>query len=184
MKSFQELKNEHPAWIQPKAMQQLFELRSQENLFCTLTFSKSSGSLAEAESYDGKWTFKRVEFFHTSFTIREFGKEKDIAVFRPKWTGNSGSLEFVNGKTFHWQSSNFWSTKFEFKKGDGDAVVTFRSGVDEPKLKDWFKTQARIEIPESSKNIHELSILILLGWYLIIVLQMDSSAGAVVAATS
>jgi hypothetical protein len=54
--------------------------------------------------------------------------------------------------------------------------------VDDAKLKDWFKTQARVEIPEKKKELKELSLLVLLGWYLIIVLQMDSSSGAVVAA--
>lgn len=62
--------------------------------------------------------------------------------------------------------------------------MVFKSGVEEPKLKDWFKTQARVEISEQAKKYPELKLLILFGWYLIIALQLDSSAGAVVAAAS
>ena len=184
MKSLKEISNEHLNWIQPKATQQLFELHIKDDLFGTLLFPKSVGSLAEAETFDGKWTFKRVGFFTTRITIRNTGEENDIAVFKPNLMASSGILEFNNGKKYQWHSSNFWATKFEFKDSEGESVVVFRSGVEEPKLKDWFKTQARVEFPDHKKNLDELSILVLLGWYLIIVLQMDSSTGAVVAATS
>lgn len=184
MKSLKEIPDEHLTWIQPKAMHQLYELRIKEDIYGTLLFPKSVGSLAEAETNDGKWSFKRVGFFNTKITIRNFGEEKDIAVFKPNLIASTGILEFANGKSFHWHSSNFWQTKFEFKNAEEETVVIFRSGVEEAKLKDWFKTQARVEIPENKKNLDELSLLILLGWYLIIVLQMDSSAGAVVAVAS
>jgi len=182
MKSIKEISNEHLTWIQPKAMHQFFELQLKDDLYGTLSFPKSVGSLAEAETSDGKWTFKRVGFFNTKITIRNYGEENDIAVFKPNLMATSGKLEFADGKYFTWNPSNFWQTKLEFKDESGAIIVGFRSGVDDAKLKDWFKTQARVEIPEKKKELKELSLLVLLGWYLIIVLQMDSSSGAVVAA--
>ncbi|MCX6169483.1 MAG: hypothetical protein NTX65_09090 [Ignavibacteriales bacterium] len=184
MKSLKEAGQEHLSWTQPKATHQSFELRIKDDLFGTLIFPKSVGSLAEAETFEGKWTFKRVGFFSTRITVRKSGEEIDIAAFKPNLMATTGILEFSNGKKYHWHSANFWETKFEFKDGEGETVVTFRSGVDEPKLKDWFKTQARVEIAEHKNDLPELSIILLLGWYLIIVLQMDSSAGAVVAVAS
>jgi hypothetical protein len=97
---------------------------------------------------------------------------------------SSGSLEFANGKTFTWEAANFWATRFEFKDNAGNLLVTFRAGVEDPKLKDWFKTQARVEITEQAKDFPELSVIILLGWYLIIILHMDSSTSAVMAAAT
>ncbi len=184
MKSIKSSGEDQLNWIQPKAIQQIFELRGNEDLYAALIFPKSLGSLAEAEASNGKWTFKRVGFFNVSITIREVGKETDLAVYKPKRMSYSGSIEFANNKIFHWQSSNFWSTKFEFQDENNNTVVAFKSGIEEPKLKDWFKTQARVEIPELAKNLPELELLILFGWYLIIALQLDSSAGAVVAAAS
>lgn len=184
MKSIKGIKEEQLTWVQPKAIEQTFELRCGEELFATLNFPKSLGSLAEASASNGKWTFKRVGFFNITITIREVGKEKDLAVFKPKRMSYSGSLEFANGKIYHWQSSNFWSTKFEFQDADNNTLVAFKSGIEEPKLKDWFKTQARVEISEPAKNLPELELLILFGWYLIIALQLDSSTGAVVAAAT
>ncbi|PKL82026.1 MAG: hypothetical protein CVV24_12215 [Ignavibacteriae bacterium HGW-Ignavibacteriae-3] len=184
MKSLREKTGEHLSWMQPKATHQLFELKEGENVFGRLVFPKSVGSLAEAETSDGKWTFKRVGFFNTKITVRKFGEEHELAVFKPNLMAKSGSLEFSSGKKFQWHAANFWETKFELKDDAGEAIVTFQSGVDDPKLKDWFKTQARVEIHEDKKDLEELPVIVLLGWYLIIVLQMDSSAGAVVAAAT
>jgi hypothetical protein len=184
MKSVKDISNEQLNWIQPKTTQQLFELRTPSDLCATLNFPKAFGSLAEAESEDGKWTLKRVGFFHTKITIRNVGEENDYAVFKPNIMATSGILEFANGKKFLWQSSNFWATKFEFKEESGQTVVTIKSGIDDPKLKDWFKTHARVEIQSDKESSRDISLLILLGWYLIIVLQMDSATGAVVAAAT
>jgi len=179
MKSIKDITTEHLLWTQPKTIHQFFELRLNDDLFGTLNFPKLTGSLAEVETFDGKWSFKRIGIFHTKITIREFGNENDIAVFKPNLMASSGSLEFTNGNSFIWEAANFWATRFEFKDNSGNLLVTFRAGVDDPKLKDWFKTQARVEITELAKNLSELSIIILLGWYLIIILNMDSSTSAV-----
>jgi hypothetical protein len=184
MKSIKNITNEQLNWMQPKATHQYYELRTQDEVYGSLNFPKSSGSLAEAESSDGKWTLKRVGFFHTKITIRNSGEDKDLAIFKPNMMATSGLLEFANGNKFQWEASNFWATRFEFRDEHGEALVSFRSGVEDLKLKDWFKTQARVEIPHGKNNFEEISLLVLLGWYLIIVLQMDSAAGAVVSAAT
>jgi hypothetical protein len=184
MKSIKSLSNEHLLWTQPKTIHQFYELRLNKDIYGTLKFPKSSGSLAEVETLDGKWSFKRIGVFHTKITIREFGKDNDIALFKPNLMASSGSLEFSNGNSFIWEAANFWATRFELKDTEGNLLVAFRAGVDDPKLKDWFKTQARVEITEQAKNFSELSLIVLLGWYLIIILHMDSSTSAVVAAAT
>lgn len=180
MKAFKEAGKEHLSWVQPRATHQMFELRLKDDIYGTLHFPKSVGSLAEAETAVGKWTFKRVGFFTTRITVRRSGEENDLAVFKPNLMASSGILEFAGGKNFQWQAANFWQTKFEFKDEAGEVIVTFRSGMEDHKLKDWFKTQARVEISEEKYDFEELPVMILLGWYLIIVLQLDSAAGAVV----
>ncbi|MFA7228234.1 MAG: hypothetical protein WC061_04300 [Melioribacteraceae bacterium] len=184
MKSLREKKGEHLSWRQPKATHQMFELKSGNELFGRLLFPKSVGSLAEAETSEGKWTFKRVGFFSTRITVRKAGSEDDMAIFKPNLMATSGTLEFSSGKKFQWHAANFWETRFEFKDAEGETVVTFLSGADDHKFKDWFKTQARVEIAENRLDLEEFPVMVLLGWYLIIVLQMDTSAGAVVTMTS
>jgi hypothetical protein len=182
MKPIIEAEHDNLTWFQPKAMHQFYELRSENDLFGTVNFPKTFGSFAEAESADGKWTFKRIGFFQIKITIRKAGSDTDLAVFKPKWTGYAGSIEFADGKEFHWQSSNFFASKFELHDSNGTVLFSFRHGVDDPKLKDWFKSQARVEINETAKQFPETSLLVLFCWYLIVVLQMESSAGAVAAA--
>jgi hypothetical protein len=184
MKSLKDVQDKTLNWVQPKAMHQFFELRDQNELFGTIFFPKSVGSLAEAEAFDGKWTFKRVGFFNTQITIRKFGEENNIAVFKPNLMATSGTIHFNSGNIFQWHTSNFWGSKFEFKDSKNETIIVFKSGTEEQKLKDWFKTQARVEIIRDKINLEELSLLILIGWYLIIVLQMDSSTSAVIAAAT
>ena len=103
--------NEHLIWTQPKTIHQFFELRLNDDLYGTLNFPKLTGSLAEVEAFDGKWSFKRIGIFHTKITVREFGHENYIAIFKPNLMASSGSLEFVNGKSFTWEAANFWATE-------------------------------------------------------------------------
>ena len=184
MNSLTNLSGEQLNWIQPKTAHQLFELKTQNDVYGILNFPKSHGSLAEAETADGKWTLKRVGFFHPHITIRNYGEENDLGIFKPNIMATSGTLEFNGGRKYVWEASNFWATKFDFKNEAGDSVVTFKSGIEDPKLKDWFKTQARVEFVKGKEPAEDISLLIMLGWYLIIVLQMDSAAGAVVAAAT
>jgi hypothetical protein len=55
------------------------------------------GSLANAGSADGDWTFKRSGFWNPRVTARVAGSDTDIAVFRPRWMGG-GTLELPDGR--------------------------------------------------------------------------------------
>jgi hypothetical protein len=61
-------------------------------------------------------------------------------------------------------------------------LVSFESGLGQSKLADLFKTQARVEIDLRGRALPELPLLVLLGWYLIVLQKED--AAAVAAATT
>lgn len=170
-------------WTQPKAMERLFELRSGERVLASLEFQSSFGSLAVAACGEERWTFKRVGFFRPRVTIRREGEQKDLAVYRPKWTSSEGTLEFFGGQTYVFQTANFWATRYVLASADGQVLVSYQSGLEENHLKDIFKSQARVEIDPAAANLPELPLLVCAGWYLII-LHKDDSAAATVAATT
>ena len=70
-------------WVQPDTFARWFELRAGENLVATLGWQTSCGTLAMAESGDGRWTFKRLGFLNPRVAVREAGSEIDIATFWP-----------------------------------------------------------------------------------------------------
>lgn len=168
-------------WVQPKAMEKRFELRSADQQYAALHFPSAFGSLATASTMDGTWTYKRVGFFSTRITVRAEGSETDLAIFKPKWTGTHGVLEFAMGQTYLWNTANFWGTRFQFTDANGSPLVNFHLGADDWKLSDIFKTQARMEINPGAVGIADLPILATIGFYLLILYQEDSSAATTAA---
>ncbi len=162
-------------WVQPKMFDNKYELHAGDELVAALAFRGIGGTFATAESGDGGWTFKRVGFWQNKATVRTRESKSDLAVFRNNtWTGG-GMLEFANGKIFK-ATTNFWMTNYEFQKDTGEPLVRFKYGG-------IFHLSSEVEILPEARALSELPVLILFGWYLAVMLYMDSSAAAVVAAT-
>lgn len=162
-------------WSQPSAGRMEYELRSGGELAATLRFRSRLGTLATAERGDACWTFKRVGFWQNRASIRACGSETDLAVFTNQTWGNGGTLTFAGGRTFK-ATTNFWMTNFELMTDTGEVLVRFNyRGV--------FRRSAEVEISPAAKGIAEVSLLVLFGWYLVIMLDMDTAAqaGSVVA---
>ncbi|KPL23063.1 MAG: hypothetical protein AMJ93_05565 [Anaerolineae bacterium SM23_84] len=183
MKALSEATGTPLCWVQPKTFDRWFELRAGDDLIATLGWHTSCGSLAAAESADGRWTFKRVGFLNPRVTIREAGSELDLAVFWPRWLGD-GSLEFAYRRTFRWQATDFWGTHWCFTDADGTPLVAFKPGAEKARLSDLFKNQAMVEIHPQGRDARELPILVLLGWYLMILRQEDAAAAAAAASAA
>jgi hypothetical protein len=176
MKNIRETNTETLNWVQPSVLGFEYHLQSGTDLLAILKWQKSWGSLASAESADGKWTFKRQGFFHTSVTIRPVGSDSNIAIFHPNWIGN-GILVFPDGQIFKWNKLNFWHNEWAFTS-DGKILVHFK-----PKFK-LTKLETQVEIDKDSLNKKELSLLVILGWYLMVLMSFDASSSAVVVATT
>lgn len=170
-------------WIQPKTFQNRYELRAGENLAATLEFPKTFGSLAIATAADGRWTFKRVGFFNPRITVRVEGQEAELAVYHPKWTGTEGKLQISSGEVFTWKVANFWATQFVWLAGD-QPLILFRPGVEDTHMSDWFKNQARVEIQPEAGSLKQVSLLVLMGWYLMILKQQDDAAATAATTTA
>lgn len=181
MNEFSELRGAVPEWIQPKAMGRSYELRSDESLFASLVFRSAFGSFATAEYRGGRYTFKRVGFFTPHVTIRREGDEEELALYRPNWTGSQGMLD-LDGSHLIWKPANFWATRYGWYLGK-DMLLLYRQGTEEKHVSDLFKTQARVEIGEAAWQNESLPLLVMLGWYLVVLYEEDS-AGAVAAASA
>jgi hypothetical protein len=172
-------------WIQPRGLDnRRFELRARGDAVATLGFETLCGSLARAESADGSWTFKRVGILNPRVTVRKAGEEATLAIYTPRWTGSEGTLDFPGGRVFNWTQTNFWATKYQITDAAGIPLVSFESGAEKPRLSDVFKTQARVEIDLRGRALPELPLLVLLGWYLIILQRQDTAAVVAVTAAT
>jgi hypothetical protein len=173
MRRISDLIGEQLKWVQPGALKMHYELRAADELAASLHFRSSFGSFATAESADGCWTFKRVGFWQTGVTVRHCGGNDDIAIFRNNTWSGGGTLEFPDGGRIL-ASTNFWQTRFEFKTESGETLVEFETGG-------LIHISAIVEIKPGAVAMPELPLIVMLGWYLVVMMRMDSAASVVIA---
>jgi hypothetical protein len=171
-------------WMQPKAMRRSYELRAVKSTVGTLEFETPFGSRATARA-DGKvWSFKRMGFFKPRITVRAAERTEDIAVYRPKWSGSEGELNLSDGRRYNWTIANFWATRFEIRDAQGQTLISYTSGSAEAALTDLFKNQSEVAITDAGRSTADIDLLVLMGWYLIVLQREDSAAITAAVATS
>jgi hypothetical protein len=159
-------------WIQPAARKREHELRAGDDVVATLRFQR--GSLADAEADGRHWTFKREGFWQPRVTVRVPGSDTDIAVFRPRWTGG-GQLELPDGRIIGFTSANFWQSQWVWQDKDRPLLLfKGRHGI--------IKADGAVEIQPGAAALPDVPLLVLLGWYLIL-LHADDAAAASTGAT-
>jgi hypothetical protein len=170
-----ELAGEELLWVQPAARRREHELRAGDDVVATLRFQR--GSLADAEAEGHHWTFKRQGFWQPRVTVRVSGSDADVAVFRPRWAGG-GTLEFADGHSVDLRSANFWQSEWVWQEKDQPLILfKGRHGL--------IKAKGAVEIQPAGAARPDAPLLVLLGWYLILLHADDASASAAaVAATS
>jgi hypothetical protein len=155
-------------WIQPAVRKREHDLRAGDDVVATLRFQR--GSLADAEAAGGHWTFKRQGFWHPRVTVRTAGSDTDIAVFQPRWIGG-GTLEFPDGRTVRLSSANFWQSEWVWQENE-KPLIRFkgRHGI--------VKARGAVELQPEAVASPDLAMLVLLGWYLILLHAEDSAAAS------
>lgn len=174
MRRIAQLIGDELKWEQPNAFKMDYELRRGDEVAAVLHFKSSFGTLATGESADGCWTFKRVGFFRTRVTIRVRDSDVDLASFYNNTWSGGGTLEFPDGRKFL-ATTNFWETQLECKSEAGEPLVRFTRGG-------LMRLSATTAIEPQAANVPELPWLVMLGWYLMVMMHMDSAAA--VAATA
>jgi hypothetical protein len=155
-------------WSQPGAFKLYFELRAGDEIGATLRFRSLFGSLATGESADGCWTFKRAGFFQTRVTIRVCGEETDIAIFKNNTWSGGGALELPDGRKLL-ATTNLWQSNLQFTTESGEVLLRFKTGR-------LLHLSAMVEVQQSAIGLPELPWLAMLGWYLIVMMNMDAAA--------
>ena len=148
-----------------------YELRTGDGeLAATLRFRSSFGSFATAECADGCWTFKRIGFFQTKVSIRACGSDDDTAKFTNNTWSNGGTLELPDGRIFQ-AATNFWQSKFAFETESGEKLIQFEKGG-------LLHLSASVAVQPNAISLAELPLVVTLGFYLIVMMNMDAAIAA------
>lgn len=159
-------------WVQPRSREERFELRFEGAVYATLTFRSAFGTLAVAETGEGRWSFKRIGFLQPRVTVRILDQPLNLAVYQPKLLGE-GLLTFHDGRSLAWRPGNFWATEWGFIDDRGAMIMKFHTGVEQEKLSDIFKMQATVELGSTDAFREGWSFLSALGFYLLILHRKD-----------
>ena len=166
-------------WTQPARSKQAFELHAPTEVVATLQFERSS--LASGQAAEQSWTFKREGFWHPQVTARVAGSDSNLAVFKPAWTGG-GTLELPEGRVLKFGAANFWHSQWSWWDPSGKPLVQFKSHAG------LLRMEGQVVIDPDAGALPELPLLVVLGWYLLILFARDAavagSTAAVVAATT
>lgn len=162
------------SWVRLSSDRRAYELRVGEEVIATLRWQK--GSLAEAAAAEDHWTFKRADFWHPRVTVRTPGSDADLAIFHANWAGG-GLLELPQGRRLRWGAANFWRSEWAWQDADGSPLVRFSGGQRHTSV------EGHVELAPASAALPDLALLVLLGWYLLLLHARDESdsTGAIVA---
>ena len=128
--------------------------------------SKAHASVPEGTLFIQKesWTGRKV-----AIALGEQGPQ--IATYQRTWTGKNGQLVFPDGRAFHWGKVNFWGTQKAWTDPTSNLTyVQFSAGS--------FSRKSNVDIRPQATEIPELSLLLVLGLYNILIERRDSAAAA------
>lgn len=175
MRSISALKTDSLIWA--PVGRRSYQLSAGDDLVATLDWATSTGSLATGEAADGSWTFKRVGFFRPAITVRDRGGPNDLAVMR-KVKGVGLAMEFAAGPRFTWAPTRERRREVAFHDASGTRLIGFL-----PRSK-RFKSFAEVTLADEARQLREISILAIIGWYRLVLEQEDEAAMVVVMASS
>ena len=81
-------------------------------------------------------------------------------------------MEFADG-TKLLVTTSFWQTKLQFTTESGSHLVQFNTGG-------MIHLNATVEIDRAAERLEHLALIVLLGWYLVVMMHNDSAASAAI----
>ena len=172
MKSIGALKWRSLSWMQPKAIQRYFELRHDKEVYATLTWQKTFGSLAVGTYAGESISLKRAGFLSPYISVRVVPTGQEIALLRMRF-GGYGEFEFADGRKYTLQKLGFW--KREWGLADWNNVLML-------KIIEWgglLKNHGDIRLqPHVNGSTANLARLLVIAWYAITLIREEQAAAA------
>lgn len=164
-------------WRQAGTWSRSYELFSGGTRIGSLSFKKAFGTLAEGEVDNAKYSFKRVGFLRPEVTIRKSPFEEDIGRIRLSF-GADATLEFTDGKRYNFHRTSFWKGKWSFSDEQGDLLMTMQMDLA------LFRRGSEVMVEAKGREDGHFPVLVLLGWYIMVLMAEENSAAAASAAAS
>lgn len=156
-------------WTRPEWRRRRWELRAGDEVLAVLENGSLLGLRMRGETADGRWELVHEGFFSPRALLRPEGGGTPVAVVRLGAFGG-GVLEVPEGEPLRWGRGDFWGRRWRFRDADGHDAVTF---VRRPA---FFKSATAVEVAESFRTHALLPPLVLLGFFVLRLLERQSHA--------
>lgn len=160
-------------WTKPSFWTRAYLLRERGERVAWLRWEGAFSSRAEAETPEGRWTLGRSGFFNSIVTVGQAGSTIEVARLERSWRG-CGTLQGPGGRRYAWSKLSLWRPEWVFTDDAGRVVVRFRPSL--------LKQCASVEVEPAGASSPDLTLLLVVGWY--VILQSASEGGAAAAAAS
>jgi hypothetical protein len=104
----------------------------------------------------------------THINIRFADSDQQLATYEPNFTGQKGALKYKGGQYVEFQATNFFNTEWQWLTPEGIGLIGFRQ-------KGAGKPSALVFLGEDSLQRVDLDLLLLLGFYVLLLLCEDAT---------
>lgn len=158
-------------WLPTATFKTRYDLVAPDNTtLATLDMSNWS-SKANAFVPEGN-LFLQTEGWSGRKVMLSFGEQGPLlATYQCTWSGASGQLMFPDGREFKWSKTNFWGTQKAWADPSGNTTYVQFSAS-------GFSRKLTVVIHPQATAISELSLLLVLGLYNILVERRNAAAAS------
>jgi hypothetical protein len=158
-------------WVPTAALKARYDLITPENTTLATLDMSSWTSKANALVPEGTIFMHKESWSGLKVAIYSVEQGPLLATYQRKWTGTSGQLVFPDGREFRWGKITFWGTQKAWTDPTGKtAYVQFSAG--------GFLRKSTVVIHPQAAEIPELSLLLVLGLYNMLIERRDAAAAS------
>ena len=161
-------------WLQPEAHERNFDLLRDAKKFGTMNFRTKNGTLAFSYNPIQNWSFKQTGFLNPAVTISITDADSDYALYLPE-VFSGGQLHMLDGRPFGWKPEKNGRNTWYFSDKNKNRIMKFSPWVDDAQVKKPEPLNILAKVETNRITNQEFSMMINLGFYLIVLHRMDSS---------
>lgn len=152
------------AWVPTTENRRAYELHLGNARLATLRWESARRHRAVAEAGSEEWTFERQGLVFSRVIVRATGSSAEWGRFIPDVprSTSGGSLLRSTGPALAWRHTSSPAGEWAWTDSEGQWLVRFTSVQPSAHLR------SHVEIAASASLVPDLTLLVLLGWYLIV----------------
>lgn len=157
-------------WARPKLLSRVWELRAGDEVVATLESRSWLGVRMTGETAAGRWELRHEGLLRGRAVLRREGEDADHLVFGPGWFG-AGEVRCADGEPLAWKRGDFLGRRWRMLDRDGHVQLEFT------RRPAFMKSSVAVEASDAGRKRAELPELVLLGFYLLRLLERQAHTG-------